>query len=466
VNPRDIINQLKAAGRIRTPEVVPQSSELDHVLDSYFSAVGDVYDKEMLNPFIDARHQFFDGSRDTYLEIANGLYRDLTSTLSESDLGIRLADPDRSAIAVEDLDDFNATSFALGESWITLIDQKLIEVLYATARAFCGRVNRPTDTTPCEACSSAICNEISLCTSARRWFETGWRAQHGARQIAELWTPTGEQFAYANALAVNAEMFVLAHEIAHHVAGDTADSAVYEPVVGEATEFKPSWSMEIKADALGAYLLLNHAMTISAVDDKGNMSGAALIAASVGMEHFLATAELLARVSGPADTGEVTHPPAAVRRNAIEVAFEQNPAIQVLRSFCDDARFLYGKLWETVANPTAHTLSAFAREHELLRAAIARAFEEVVAHGPDHLAVVTPRLNALRSTSSQLLFDNSVLQHVQNLGTGGRAASIYFAIFCDTPPEIAGAIDPSQPFFGLERYVDTRGTFASVVERS
>jgi hypothetical protein len=383
---------------------------------------------------------YFDGSRDPYEELLTRLLGDLVRQLEPSNLRDRLSDRARFAVAVENTYEPNAKSFAQGDAWLALMDRSMIQALYGCARAVAGRVNRPPDQPACESCNYPSCLTPSNAITARRWFESGWRATRVPRQPVELWMPHGEGLAYANMLAVHAELFVLAHEIGHHRAGHTEGRALADHLEkqrpdDEPREFVPTWLMELEADMLGAQLVATAAVNAASGQQRAEgrtMDGAGVLQAALGAEHFMTCAELWQRAAG-APQATRTHPPIEQRRLAIRSFWLNAPGLDAVERFVEDQRGLFAAFWSTLLTPNEHDTRAWQAERVALTVEVQHAFTEVAARNPDHLATVAPKLDTLRGESSQLLFDSIVREEARGRSSRAPAAAVVYEIFCDTP---------------------------------
>lgn len=461
-----VIDLLRRQGRLHRPRAVPPDPDRDALLDRFFAATRDVYADDAAAALRDRSHQFFDGSRDAYGEIIGALTAEIVASLDPSPLRDRLADSRRFAVAVEDLFEPNARSFVRDGAWLALIDRSMISALYVCARAIAGRVNLPADAPSCESCGSLSCPQPSAAVTARRWFESGWRAHRDPRHPAELWMPTGIGLAYANALATSAEAFVLAHEIAHHTAGHTESPATFRALAPETAiaEFRPSPAVEFEADVLGTQLLAGSALRAAGTDDHGVTDGSGLVRVALGAEHFFSSAELWQRTAPQSPQEPGTHPPLDQRRLAVRAFWTASPQFAPLDAVADDLRAFYRGLWQVLAEPTAHDRQAWYDECAALAEPVRDAFAEVAERGHDQFVQVAVRLNRLRAASSQLLFDHVVAGQCGPDGACPSAAAAYLHLFCDTPAALATQVDPGAPFLGLAAHVDSDAPFAHVAD--
>ena len=459
-----IVELLRKRGLLHSPRAVPPDPERDALLDRFFAATTEVYADHATAALRAQRDEFFDGTRDPYAEIIAALTKELIEQLHPPELRDRLADPRRFAVAVEELFDPNARSFATGGAWLVLIDRSLISALYVCARSIAARVNLPADAPACESCGDRACATPSAAVTARRWFESGWRAHRRSRYPAELWMPAGPGLAYANALASSAEAFVLAHEIAHHAAGHTAAPANFRVLSpdAEAVEFLPTHAMEFEADVGGAQLLAVTALRTAPTDAAGVTDRSGLVRVALGAEHFFTSAELWLRTAPRPPQQPRTHPPLDQRRLAVQSLWANSPQFEPLETVAEDLRAFYRGLWRTLAEPTEHDHRAWRRERQELASLVEAAFAAVSDQGHDHFATVVPDLNRLRSASSQLLFDSVVADQCAPSAACPQAAAAYLQLFCDTPADLADQVDPGAPFLGLAGHVDHLTPFAQV----
>ena len=331
--------------------------------------------------------------------------------------------------------------------------------LYELARVIAPRMTTPGTVLPCEACASAHCRTPSVARTARRWFEVADRTlrQRVFSQRTEHMPLGGAQLVAANAIAVAAEDFVIAHEISHHVAPDlaanlslAAQSSVH---TARAREVLRSWTTEVTADLHALMLVLSAAATDSEDSDTGYHRPGPLQMAILGIEHFLISAELYERLHGSVGASS-THPPIALRRSALASRLDQFENLSQIADVATYHRALHETLWRTLATPDEHALECWSTEFGDVHASVATSLGELAAACAEG-AQNTPSdvfedFTYLRWTNSKLFVDVAAREHLKTAVTPAvrRMLQPYVDELCDTSADIVDAFDLRAPFFG------------------
>jgi hypothetical protein len=396
------------------------------------------------------------------LEVA----RDNVARGLPDDLASRVRNGDGFSLVVERLGNINASaSRGSTDEWIVRIDEGMVTALYGVARTLSARIS--TGPAGCEACNQSACRTESIARTARRLMEYGLRGVWHGDCGAEDWPIRFDQLQMADAVAHEAETFVLAHEIGHqtldHPDGQQAIDYTWEITI-ESADLRDGPKIELLADGHGATIMLNSVTTRLADSRITNVTPGHLVPAIYGVETFLAAADLLDRCQGqdPSsrdhDDDRRCHVSSSIRRTIVQAMWERTIANAgvayglVSRSW----RSTIENCWATLASPGPHDLLAWQQDWRDAQAAVGSLLARI--EGMRELNEDFIReARRVRASCSQLMFDRALLDHVATSRSGVSAKLAEQIAFSRS--EAVRAVDPTAPVLGLGHLV-----FAGPVE--
>jgi hypothetical protein len=345
--------------------------------------------------------------------------------------------------------------------WIIGFDEAMISALYGVARTMSARIS--SESPRCEGCGRSDCPTPSVARTARRMLEYGLRAVWFGHCGAEDWPLTYDQIRMADAVAREAETFVVAHEVGHQALDHPAAQAnpsVYRSETTVKHADGAGMNIELHADMLAGGILLDSAVQRMVANGVTEIESDYLAPAVYGAETFFTVSELLDRCraddpeSRNPHSGTRVHPNNNWRRTFVEMVWENklSGAGEAYERLSRSWRSVIDGCWATLAAPSEHDVMAWWQDWLAADTAVRSALAQLEEDSAQHDQIIAQAAQA-RAGGSQLLFDRAAMG--QFTANPMIPATLLAARLVRCPLDVLRAVDPTKPALGLSGLVFT-----------